>query len=117
MACETCHDSQWVIERVDGVDRVRRCDCWRAAVAEQQLAQARIPRRYLHCELANFEQNYDSLREAHRRSRSSSTSFPVVEQGAAPARRHGVGKTHLAVAILKELHPDEGRARLFLRDA
>ena len=55
-------------EVVDGVDRVRRCDCWRQSIAGHQLTHSRIPRRYQHCQLSNFEQTVDSLREAHRRA-------------------------------------------------
>ncbi len=102
MACEICHDSHWVIERVDGVDRARRCDCWRAALAGMQLAQARIPRGYAHCELGNFEPNTDSLREAARRAAAFLEAFPVPAKGLLFHGRHGVGKTHLAVAILKD---------------
>jgi DNA replication protein DnaC len=97
-----------VVEPVDGVDRVRRCDCWRAAMIERQLAQARIPRRYLHCELANFEQNTDTLREAYRRARAFVQAFPVVDKGLLLRGRNGVGKTHLAVAILKEVIRSRG---------
>ena len=82
-------------------------------MAEQLLAQARIPRRYLHCELSNFEQNYDSLREAHRRSVAVVEKFPVVERGLLLRGRHGVGKTHLAVAILKELVRSKGACGYF----
>jgi len=101
MACEQCHDSSWVIEVVDGVERVRRCDCWRTTLSAHQLEHARIPQRYRHCELTNFEQNTDSLREAHRRARAFVEAFPVVDRGLLLRGRHGVGKTHLAVAILK----------------
>lgn len=102
MPCGICHDSHWVIERVDGVDRARRCDCWRAALAGMQLAQARIPRGYAHCELGNFEPNTDSLREAARRAAAFLEAFPVPAKGLLFHGRHGVGKTHLAVAILKD---------------
>jgi DNA replication protein DnaC len=92
-----------VSEVIDGVARARRCDCWRQAVVEHQLAQARIPRRYQHCELSNFEQAVDSLREAHRRARAFIDAFPAVDRGLLLHGRHGVGKTHLAVAVLKEI--------------
>jgi len=108
MACEQCHDSFWLTEVVDGVERVRRCDCWRQSLAERQLAQARIPRRYQHCQLTNFEQTVDSLREAHRRARAFVDAFPAVDKGLLLRGRHGVGKTHLAVAMLREIIATRG---------
>jgi DNA replication protein DnaC len=98
---------------VDGIERVRRCDCWRDTLAERQLAHSRIPRRYVHCELANFEQTVDSLREAHRRARAFVDAFPAVEKGLLLHGRHGVGKTHLAVAILKEIVRSKGARGYF----
>jgi DNA replication protein DnaC len=113
MACEQCHDSYWVTAVVDGVERVRRCDCWRNAMTGHLLAQARIPRRYQHCELANFEQTVDSLREAHRRARVFADAFPVVDRGLLLRGHAGVGKTHLAVAVLKEVLRTKGARGYF----
>lgn len=113
MACGICHDSYWVTDVVDGVDSVRRCECWRASMTERLLAAARVPRRYQHCELANFEQNYDSLREAHRRARAFVDAFPVSQKSLLLRGRHGVGKTHLAVAILKHAIRDKGARGYF----
>ncbi len=113
MACETCHDSQWVTERVDGVDRVRRCDCWRAALVDRQLAQARILPGYAHCEISNFEPTTDSLREALRFARTFIDSFPVPNKGLLFHGWHGVGKTHLAIAILKAVIRDKGARGYF----
>jgi len=113
MACEQCHDSYWVSEVVDGVDRVRRCDCWRQSLAGHQLTHARIPRRYQHCQLSNFEQTVDSLREAHRRARTFVDAFPAVDKGLLLRGRHGVGKTHLAVAMLREIIASKGARGYF----
>ncbi len=113
MACEQCHDSYWVTETVDGVERVRRCDCWRQSLAGHQLAHARLPRRYQHCQLSNFEQTVDSLREAHRRARAFVDAFPAVDKGLLLRGRHGVGKTHLAVAMLREIITAKGARGYF----
>ncbi len=113
MACEQCHDSYWVTEVVDGVERVRRCDCWRQSIAGHQLTHSRIPRRYQHCQLANFEQTVDSLREAHRRARAFVDAFPAVDKGLLLRGRHGVGKTHLAVAMLREIIATKGARGYF----
>ena len=113
MACEQCHDSYWMTEVVDGVDRVRRCDCWRHSLAEHQLTHARITRRYQDCQLTNFEQTVDSLREAHRRARAFVEAFPAVDKGLLLRGRHGVGKTHLAVAMLREIIATKGARGYF----
>ena len=113
MPCEFCQDSQWVAEVIDGVSRVKRCACWRQSIADHQLAQARIPKRYQHCELRNFEQSVDSLREAHRRARAFVDAFPAVDKGLLLRGRHGVGKTHLAVAMLKEIITTKGARGYF----
>lgn len=112
MPCELCQDSQWVSETVDGVARVKRCGCWRHSMAEHQLTHARIPRRYQHCELRNFEQMVDSLREAHRRAAAFVDKFPAVDSLLLRGR-HGVGKTHLAVAMLKEIITSKGARGYF----
>lgn len=113
MACEQCHDSYWMSEVVDGVERVRRCDCWRQSIAGHQLTHSRIPRRYQHCQLSNFEQTVDSLREAHRRARAFVDAFPAVDKGLLLRGRHGVGKTHLAVAMLREIIASKGARGYF----
>ncbi len=113
MACEQCHDSYWVSEVVEGVERVRRCDCWRQSIAGHQLTHSRIPRRYQHCQLSNFEQTVDSLREAHRRARAFVDAFPAVDKGLLLRGRHGVGKTHLAVAMLREIIATKGARGYF----
>ncbi len=113
MPCELCQDTQWVSEVIDGVSRVRRCRCWRDALTQHQLSHARIPKRYQHCALDNFEQSVDSLREAHRRARTFVDAFPVVDKGLLLRGRHGVGKTHLAVAILKAIVERKGARGYF----
>src|ERR1700751_3978195 len=49
--------------------RVTRCDCYLRARAEAPLGPARIPRRYEHCELSNYDTDFPgahpSLEEAH----------------------------------------------------
>jgi len=101
MSCPLCNDTRWRSVATDGVERVVRCDCWRAAVLERLMAEARIPSRYARCELANFEHDTDSMREAYRRAVAFIEAFPVVDRGLLLYGKHGVGKTHLAVAILK----------------
>ena len=77
------------------------------------LKNARIPRRYLHCELTNFETHTDSQRTAHRRALKLVDGFPAAERGLLLFGEAGVGKTHLAVAILKEIVRRKGGRAIF----
>ena len=62
MPCPICDDTGWKTIEVDGVARVTRCECWHQRSFESLLKQARVPRRYAHCELSNFDAHYDSQR-------------------------------------------------------
>jgi DNA replication protein DnaC len=96
-----CNDSGWKPVETDGVTRVARCDCWVQRAGDRLIGNARIQRRYLHCELTNFEQHNDSQLHAFRKAVRFVEQFPVVDKGLLLKGPHGVGKTHLAVALLK----------------
>jgi len=53
--CPECNGSGWVRVVKDGAEGVQRCDCYRHARIERLVANARIPSRYVHCELTSFE--------------------------------------------------------------
>ncbi len=97
----------------DGVARVTRCDCWHQRLYESLLKNARIPRRYAHCELTNFDTHTDSQRTAHRKAMRLVEQFPVVDRGVLFFGDAGVGKTHLAVALMKEAIRRKGARAVF----
>lgn len=104
MDCEICHGTRWKSVDVDGAERLVRCDCWRADLTERLMKQAHIKPRYARCELSTFKHNdMDTLQEAHRRATRFVEAFPVVDKGLLYYGMPGVGKTHLAVGILKEV--------------
>ena len=102
MPCPICDDTGWKTIELDGVPRVTRCDCWHQRSFESLLKSARIPRRYTHCEFSNFDRHTDSQIEAFRRAVRIVEDFPANAKGLLLYGDNGVGKTHLAVAILRE---------------
>ncbi|MCC7124567.1 MAG: ATP-binding protein, partial [Acidobacteria bacterium] len=113
MACAICNDTRWKSVVVNGVERLERCDCWRASVSSKLMREARIPQRYHRCELTTFEHDMDSQREAYRRATAFVEAFPVVDRGLLLFGPHGVGKTHLAVGILKAAIRQKGARGYF----
>jgi DNA replication protein DnaC len=108
MACPLCDDTGWKpVEEAAGaggtVRRVVRCDCWRDAAVKLRLTEANIPRRYQHCTIDNFTAYNESLKRAAAAARRLADAFPAASKGLFLEGQPGVGKTHLAVAVLKEV--------------
>jgi len=98
--CPHCGGTGW--ESIDGKG-ARPCRCKAAARTDILLAQARIPRRFEHCDFGNFEPVCISVGRASMNTKRFVEEFPLVDVGLLYLGRCGVGKTHLAVAALKEL--------------
>lgn len=111
--CPLCHDTHWQSIEVDGVERVVRCECWRGDVAARLLADARIPPRFARAELGNFEHDMNTQRQAWQKATAFVEAFPVVDRGLLLFGPHGVGKTHLAVGILKACVRSKGARAFF----
>jgi DNA replication protein DnaC len=119
MPCPLCDETGWkpVEERSPAtgqiVRRVVRCDCWKQQVGTTRLADANIPKRYQHCTLANFVAYNESLEKAVDQAGRVAEAFPAVTRGLLLEGQPGVGKTHLAVAVLKQAIEKTGARGLF----
>ena len=112
MACPLCDDTGWKPIDDHGVRRVVRCDCWRDRIVHDRLGDANIPKRYLHCTFDNFTAYNESLEQAVVKARHVADGFPA-SRGLLFEGQPGVGKTHLAVAVLKQVIEAAGVRGLF----
>jgi len=106
--------------QADGIRRLTRCVCEEGTRTERLLLRARIPCRYEHCAFENFDIRKDretgqpnpslaaALFYARRFVEEYPTDFGLLFVGPT-----GVGKTHLAVAVLRELIIRKGVECLF----
>ena len=112
--CKECGGSGWILESSDGRKMARPCGC-RAAVSRQgKLEHAGIPERYRDCTIAGFDEiGAAELGHAKRIAREFLDRYPFVEAGLLFIGPSGLGKTHLACAILSELIRTKGVRGLY----
>ncbi len=114
MSCPLCDDTGWKSVERDGSPRVTRCECWRRTQTARRLTEAGLPRRYHACDLDNFvTYPNERLGNAVARSRAFAENFPAVERGLFFVGPPGIGKSHLAVAVLKHVIASCGAHGLF----
>jgi DNA replication protein DnaC len=118
MACPRCDDVGFEIVSRDGREYAKACGCRRATEgSDAALMSARIPLRYEHCSLASFTPGEPSLSTALEKAMMFCTGYPHLGAdeglGLLLTGDNGLGKTHLAVAILRELITTKGVSGTF----
>jgi DNA replication protein DnaC len=106
-SCPECNGTGWVTIVQGSTPYASRCDCFRQARIQNLIGKARIPARYAHCEISNFElsslttQSIEAAKLAAENfieEYPHSTPFGLLFMGP-----QGIGKTHLSVGIIKAL--------------
>ena len=111
--CTKCQGTGWVLEDAGGSPVAKRCVCFSTRRQQALVEQANIPRRYVSCRLDTFEAHNDSHKDALKISRQFIKNYPAQDIGLLFIGPCGVGKTHLAVAIIQELILKKGANCIF----
>ncbi len=81
----------------------RFCDCRKKRQQSGQIAAVRLPRRYDGFHFSNYKPQNESQTAALMACMDVAMKYPNVDRGLLLMGSVGVGKTHLAVSILKGL--------------
>lgn len=110
---EVCTECFGTGTKLDPVKGAMVCHCRRHERLKRLLAGARIPRRYVECSFENFKCPPGSSQDrALMLAQRFVNEYPAVDRGLLFMGPAGVGKTHLAVAIIKKL-TEKGFASVF----
>ena len=111
--CEICKGTGWrYLESVEP-HGVAPCLCVEKKKLEKLVHVANIPPRYEHCSFENFNPITDRLKVVKAAALKFVEDYPVVDCGLLILGPCGVGKTHLAVSILREIIHRWGAQGLF----
>ena len=116
--CPLCGDTGWRPTDREGASGVARCDCAKRSRMDRLLEGARIPARHRDCEFESFQADLPFSTSSIRAAKLTAEKF-VDEYPASPPTgllfvgAPGVGKTHLAVSVLKSLIRDKAVPCLF----
>ena len=117
-ACASCGGTGFALAERNGQKVARLCACRKRAAAppsaEQALDRARVPRRFWNCDFEHFFDHSMDLVGAKKMALRYAEEYPLEDQGLLLMGSPGVGKTHLAVAILRRVATEKGVSGLFI---
>jgi DNA replication protein DnaC len=111
--CPRCSGFGWIQTESR---RVEACDCQGSQRKRQRIAGANIPKRYLHCTLDTFVEQTTLQKIAKMRVQEFADLWPNETKGLLLIGPCGVGKTHLAVAVLNDIIRTGKHGRLLFRN-
>jgi DNA replication protein DnaC len=108
-----------VMQRKDGRFAAEPCDCRHEVRVTALLERARIPARYQHCSFESYHTDFSGADSSQAYALVVAQRFvdgylaTTEEHGLLLTGSIGVGKTHLAVSILRALIVEKGARGLF----
>lgn len=110
LVCQHCGGTGWKITERDGISAADPCECRGASRQKSLLEDAHIPPNYVNASIDNFRLPRDNPVGANAMGlvlhavRQYIREYPALDKpGLLFVGNTGTGKTHLAVAVLREL--------------
>jgi DNA replication protein DnaC len=102
--CEKCSGTGWIPENDENeFNRVVACECKKQIRIERLAKLARIPARYDETTIDIYKPKGESQKAAKIIAAKYVEQYPLRTEGLLFMGTCGVGKTHLAIAILRDL--------------
>jgi DNA replication protein DnaC len=98
--CRVCFGTG--LEIVEGKG-AKPCICRTKQSSARRFEHSRVPKRYEHCFISNYSTENSSQRAAKEAATELAHQYPATDVGLLLTGKVGVGKTHLAVSIIKML--------------
>lgn len=102
--CDRCAgEGRIYVEDEKGISSVKDCECARLGQRLKKLGEVGIPGKYVGSWLGSYHPDEGTQKLALRKSKDFVKDFGKSNKGLIFMGRPGVGKTHLAVSIIKAL--------------
>lgn len=107
--CPECEGRGHIyIEDETGISSLRECSCAALVHRLKKVGEAGIPGKFASTKLETYHPIHDSQKFAKRQAQDFVKDFGKSQQGLLFMGRPGLGKTHLAVSVIKMLILDKG---------